>query len=1104
MKCTTTFALALTLMCFCSVSNLHAQFSGGGTGTASDPFKIKTADDLNNVRNYIGSSNTDKHFRLMNDIDLTAFLSNYNEGWLPIGDGSNRFTGYFHGGGYKINGLWINRPTVDYVGFFGANSSTIDSLTITVSTKNISGRNYTGGFVGDNSGTIAGCSVEGGSLVSVSGDNYIAGFTGNNSNALSSCHATVSSSSNDNSGGLVGYNTGNLTNCYASGSSLSHYNYSGGLIGNNTGNLTNCYASGSSSSSTYSGGLIGYNAGTIISCYATGNSSVSGGNTYSGGLIGYNTASINNCYATGNSSSSAFSNSWNYYAYAYSGGLIGYNTSYTNTISNCYATGNSSSTSSNPWYNYAYAYSGGFVGYLDGGNISNCYSVGQVTSNAPMGSGGSFAGYCGSPNNLSQCYYNSDITGSMSSVGNNVGNSNALGVTTTGMKLKNTFANWDFNTVWTIDESITYPYLLNMPDYIEGQTSVCPNSTQSYSTYSGQSNYVWTITNGSIVLGQSTNKITVKWNNNTNSAKITVTYNTTTAAKNITIIPLPKPTIAGDMNPTTGTTVYYSTETNMSDYAWTVTGGDIISGQGTAQISVKWDCSSATAGHIKINYSNENGCSAAAATDSTVNKQASPAPTISGELQPYTGISVTYTTEYGMTNYSWTVTGGEIVSGQGTQQITVLWTSTSGKLTVQYDNQYGCTVSSDLVVTPVQLFSGGAGTADNPYIIKTAEQLDNIRTMSGAFYSLANDIDLTDYLKNTITGWNPIPDFSGSFDGRFFKIKGLWINQSNSDNLGLFAANTGTIENVYVTIDSKGIYGNNYIGGLVANNIGNINQCAVTEGSITAKGDNIGGLVGYNNGGAIVGSYSSNTIIWGNQYVGGLVGSNSGYVDNYNIRNAKIHQSYSINTVVGSGYTGGLVGAMSWFSSWYYGTATATLSQSYSAGIVSGGDYTGGFLGYNDNGTITGCYYDEETSNQYDGLGNPDDSQYANIKAQYTSDMMKQKTFLAWDFANVWKISELESYPYFKWQELAPTPPPSSIKQIYTSNNSLIIYPNPTYGIIMIECEPNSMLQIYNLSGKMLYQKTSASDKETIDLSAYPNGVYLIKAGSQYARIIKK
>jgi hypothetical protein len=69
----------------------------------------------------------------MNDIDLTAFLQNYNEGWLPIGDDNNRFTGYFHGSGHEIKGLWINRGSLDYVGLFGVNAGIIDSLGVAVS-----------------------------------------------------------------------------------------------------------------------------------------------------------------------------------------------------------------------------------------------------------------------------------------------------------------------------------------------------------------------------------------------------------------------------------------------------------------------------------------------------------------------------------------------------------------------------------------------------------------------------------------------------------------------------------------------------------------------------------------------------------------------------------------------------------------------------------------------------------------------------------------------------------------------------------------------------------------------------------------------------------
>jgi hypothetical protein len=149
---------------------------------------------------------------------------------------------------------------------------------------------------------------------------------------------------------------------------------------------------------------------------------------------------------------------------------------------------------------------------------------------------------------------------------------------------------------------------------------------------------------------------------------------------------------------------------------------------------------------------------------------------------------------------------------------------------------------------------------------------------------------------------------------------------------------------------------------------------------------------------------------------------------------------------------------------------------------------------------LFGSYYDEETSEQYDGLGNPDDSQYSNIKAKLTIDMMKQTTFLAWDFNNVWKIDEMESYPYFKWQDIVPIP--TSITQVQA--NSVRIYPNPTDGIVTVDCEVNMPIKVYTISGKLLMQSVSRSEKETINLGTYPNGLYLIKAGDAVHKIIKK
>ena len=118
--------------------------------------------------------------------------------------------------------------------------------------------------------------------------------------------------------------------------------------------------------------------------------------------------------------------------------------------------------------------------------------------------------------------------------------------------------------------------------------------------------------------------------------------------------------------------------------------------------------------------------------------------------------------------------------------------------------------------------------------------------------------------------------------------------------------------------------------------------------------------------------------------------------------------------------------------------------------------------------------------------------------------MKKKATFLAWDFNNIWKIDELVSYPYFQWQDVIPTPPPSSIETINGQDNLIKVYPNPTDGMIYIECPVNSAIKIYTLSGNLLLQSVALSEKEKIDLSAYPNGIYLLKVNNVMYKMIKK
>ena len=87
------------------------------TGTLKDPWIIKTAQHLNNVRNYTGIENRPKYFELANDIDLGQSPWNEEAGWEPIGETEmTAFTGGFDGQVYKIQSLYMNRPQEDNIG----------------------------------------------------------------------------------------------------------------------------------------------------------------------------------------------------------------------------------------------------------------------------------------------------------------------------------------------------------------------------------------------------------------------------------------------------------------------------------------------------------------------------------------------------------------------------------------------------------------------------------------------------------------------------------------------------------------------------------------------------------------------------------------------------------------------------------------------------------------------------------------------------------------------------------------------------------------------------------------------------------------------------
>lgn len=192
----------------------------------------------------------------------------------------------------------------------------------------------------------------------------------------------------------------------------------------------------------------------------------------------------------------------------------------------------------------------------------------------------------------------------------------------------------------------------------------------------------------------------------------------------------------------------------------------------------------------------------------------------------------------------------------------------------------------------------GEGTEKNPYQVKTPEDLFDVRMDLSANYKLMNDIDLTEWIQEESPkqGWTPIGTetipFTGTFDGNNKSIKGLFINRTNSDNVGLFGyINGATIKKLCLI--NPIIIGNNSVGSIVGGVYSAwyyyISDNICVGGKIEGS-DYIGGIVGRISGcgtssnGQNICYLKGNSFsgyIKGNNNCGGIVGEICGYHESY-------------------------------------------------------------------------------------------------------------------------------------------------------------------------------------------------------------------------------
>ncbi|MDY0017842.1 MAG: GLUG motif-containing protein [Candidatus Delongbacteria bacterium] len=232
----------------------------GGTGTQIDPYLIATPTQLDSVRSHLSSS-----FLLSNDIYLDVYPWNDGDGWVPLNEYPDMFTGCFNGNDNHIYGLTINYA--DYPGLFadcdGAVFSNIKIESVSISGGLLAGALATSLF----DCTIEKCSSSG-SVTSSSQAGGLAGYL--SGTTVNECFSVCTVNSSDYAGGLFGVVRENsvITDCYSTGDVNGSY-YSGGFVGyTETSSFTNCYSSGQVNGISDIGGFAGYTSGsTAVLCF---------------------------------------------------------------------------------------------------------------------------------------------------------------------------------------------------------------------------------------------------------------------------------------------------------------------------------------------------------------------------------------------------------------------------------------------------------------------------------------------------------------------------------------------------------------------------------------------------------------------------------------------------------------------------------------------------------------------------------------------------------------------------------------------------------------------------------------------------------------------
>lgn len=761
-------------------------------------------------------------------------------------------------------------------------------------------------------------------------------------------------------------------------------------------------------------GFFGYIAGAALKNLMLEEAQVEATGNHAGILAGYmRGGSVNRCCAEG----SVAGNS-------YVGGLVG--RAYLETdISDSYGRGSVKATE-------GYAYAGGLVGYAEKIVIRNCYAACTVSGNGGFG-----LANVSSATTVENSYYDSQV------MGINTTNEYNIGKLTAALTNKGFLKIWDFEEIWAIAEGETYPYLKNM-----GRLAGTPINLGFITIGAGTEEIPYHV--GSI---DALNMIQIEmggWYKLTEDIDL----------EGKTIVPIGKkssPFTGGfdgaghtirnlniDAEDYIGLFGYSrmadiknlmleNAQVNGAGYyvgtlAGYMQGGNIsrccaegsIRGKGYVGGLIGYACQntivsdSYARGSVTAISGNGYAGGLIGYTQNTAIRNSYAACTVSesgyGLVHVYSATIVedSYFDSQVAGYKSNAYNVGKLTAGLMSKNFLKnwdfeeIWTIVAGE-TYPYLKCMGKLAGGSI---DPGFITDGAGTEENPYWVKDLGGLSLIPKDLAGQYCLAADIDF-DGAAITPIGTESLP-FTGGFSGNGHTISNYVL--STSSYAGLFGYAREAELRDLILKKAEVISTGSYTGALAAYmencTVRNISQSEIT----VTGGSYTGALSGYARKGSIIGCCArKNILVTGTSGVGGLVGT---VTDSSTI----LKECCTTANVTGSTYVGGIAGLLE-----------CSIVNSYATGsVISATDnlYTGGLAGCIRYESINSCYAACSVSKNGSGLANLFsatvtnsffDSNLAGLttpteQARTTDQMLTVRTYIGWDWENVWDYKE-NHYP---------------------------------------------------------------------------------------------